>query len=805
MSRERTILKRGAKVEYNQEILAEYLKKIAHGLDSTFVKTSELADKITAGICDNMTTEELSVLAAETAANMTTNHPHYSLLAGRIEASLLHRTTPEKFSDSMLLLAENPIKTERSESSSENSSAKEENVNMKAEIISDDIIEIVMKNRERLDSAIKNERDFDFSYFGIKTLKRSYLLKSKENVIVERPQYLWMRVSLGIHRDDIDAVIETYELMSTKHFIHATPTLFNSSTIAPQLSSCFLLSMQSDSIEGIYNTLKQCALISKHAGGIGVNIQNVRGTGTYIKGTFGHSNGIVPMLRVFDATSKYVDQGGNKRPGSIVVYLEPWHTDVFDFLDLKKNTGKEEMRARNLFLGLWIPDLFMHRVENDEEWSLFCPNTAKDLHEVYGEAFDALYTQYEQDKSISRKTVPARKLWKAILEAEIETGVPYILYKDACNKKSNQSNLGTIKGSNLCAEIVEYTSPDEVAVCNLASLALPTYIVDGQFDFQKLKKVAGIVTKNLNKIIDVNKYPLKEARDSNLKNRPIGIGVQGLADVYILMGYPFESEQARNLNRDIFETIYYGALEASCEISEALGPYCSYAGSPVSKGILQYDMWNVVPTDRWDWAALKKRIAQHGVRNSLLVALMPTASTSQILGYNECFEGFTSNIYTRRTLSGEFQIVNSHLVRDLADLGLWGQEMKNIIIEHEGSVQNIPSIPDHIKSLYKTVWEIKQKAVIDQAADRGAFVDQSQSMNIHIATPTFAQLTSMHFYGWKKGLKTGTYYLRTKPSQAAIKFTVDKQQAQEFLQKQEEEKGRSEGCPIDGDCLSCGS
>ncbi|KAH9386599.1 ribonucleoside-diphosphate reductase subunit M1 [Nematocida major] len=786
MSRERTILKNGARVEYNPEVLLDYLKALATGLDSTFIKINELVEKVTMGVCDDMTTHELGILVAETAADMTTNHPHYSMLAGRIEASLLQKSTPKKFSEAMKLLF----------------NAVLAGTDVKTEVISPEIMALLEKHGDRLDAAIVNERDFEFSYFGVKTLKRSYLLKAN-GAIVERPQYMWMRVSLGIHREDIDAAIHTYELMSTKHFIHATPTLFNSGTRAPQLSSCFLLAMQSDSIEGIYNTLKQCALISKSAGGIGVNIHNIRASGSYIKGTFGHSNGIVPMLRVFDATSKYVDQGGNKRPGSIVVYLEPWHMDVFDFLDLRKNTGKEEMRTRNLFLGLWVPDLFMKRVEEDGQWSLFCPNIAKGLHEVYGEEFEELYAKYESDPEMEKKVVPARKLWKAILEAEIETGVPYILYKDSCNKKSNQKNLGTIKGSNLCAEIVEYTDQNEIAVCNLASLALPTYLEKGVFNFGKLKEVAKTITRNLNKAIDVNRYPLEEAKTSNFKHRPIGMGVQGLADVYILMGYPFESPEAAELNKKIFETIYFGALEASNELAKEFGPYESYQGSPVSQGVLQYDMWGVQPSDMWDWKGLKEKIAAHGVRNSLLVALMPTASTSQILGFNECFEGFTSNIYTRRTLSGEFQIVNSHLVKDLADLGLWGPEMKNIIIEHEGSIQSIPSIPDNIKQLYKTVWEIKQKAVIDQAADRGAYVDQSQSMNIHIATPTFAQLTSMHFYGWKKGLKTGTYYLRTKPSQAAIKFTVDKQQAQDYLQKEAAPTPTS--CPIDGDCLSCGS
>ncbi|OAG29292.1 ribonucleoside-diphosphate reductase subunit M1 [Nematocida displodere] len=780
------ITRKGERVAYSPEVLAEFLGGLSVGLDTTFVNVVELVRKISSGICSEMKTTEIAVLAAETAADMTTNHPHYSMLAGRISISLIHRNTPETFSEAMEIL----------------SSHTQDLMPEKVTIVKKEVNDIVQKHKERLNAAIVTERDGDFSYFGIKTLERSYLLQANK-VLIERPQYMWMRVAVGIHMEDIDAAIETYQLMSTKHFIHATPTLFNAGTVSPQLSSCFLLSMQSDSIDGIYSTLKQCALISKHAGGIGVSIHNIRASNSYIKGTFGHSNGLVPMLRVFDATSRYVDQGGNKRPGSIVVYLEPWHPDVFDFLELRKNTGKDELRARSLFLALWIPDLFMQRVEDDLEWTLFCPDQAKGLHEVYGDEFVALYERYERE-GLGRRSVSARKLWKFILEAEIETGVPYILYKDSCNRKSNQKNLGTIKGSNLCAEIVEFTSPEEIAVCNLASMALPTFISEGdalQFDFQKLKETVKVVVKNLNKIIDVNKYPLEESRHSNLRHRPIGLGVQGLADVYIRMQMPFESEEAGRLNVEIFETIYFGAVEASVELAAIHGPYETYQGSPASKGILQYDLWNVSPSARWNWAELKEKMARHGLRNSLLVALMPTASTSQILGFNECFEGFTSNIYTRRTLSGEFQVVNPYLVNDLASLGLWGPEMKNLVIDHEGSVQNIPSIPDHLKQLYKTVWEIKQKAVIDQAAARGAFVDQSQSMNIHLSAPTFAQLTSMHFYGWKKGLKTGAYYLRTKPAQAPIKFTVDKKQAEQSMMN----ASSSQVCTLDGDCLSCGS
>jgi len=782
MSSSKEVVKRsGEREAYQEEKLKESLMKLVHGLDTTFVRIPELLRKISSGVCNGMATREIAVLSAETSADMTTQHPHYSMLAGRISVSIIHKETKNTFSKAMDTLGRH-ISAETNE---------------EVQVLSEEVLEVVKKHRERLDAAIRTERDFEFSYFGIKTLERSYLLRQNRK-LVERPQYMWMRVSLGVHKDDVDAAIEMYELMSTKHYTHATPTLFNSGTVSSQLSSCYLLSMKSDSIDGIYSTLKDCAMISKNAGGIGVNIHSIRATGSYIKGTFGHSNGIVPMLRVYDVTSRYVDQGGNKRPGSIVVYLEPWHLDIFEFLDLRKNTGKEEMRARNLFLALWVPDLFMKRVEEDGMWSLFCPNAAKGLEDVCGEEFEALYEKYEKEGA--RKTVSARKLWKAILEAQIETGVPYMLYKDSCNGKSNQKNLGTIKGSNLCAEIIEYTSAEETAVCNLASLALPTYIENGEFNFEKLKEISKIAIKNLNKIIDVNKYPVEEARRSNLRHRPVGLGVQGLADVYIRMRYPFESEEARDLNKSIFETIYFGAVEASVELAEAHGPYETYEGSPASRGVLQYDMWGVTPSNRWDWNALKMKMKKHGMRNSLLLALMPTASTSQILGFNECFEAITSNIYTRRTLSGEFQMVNSYLVEDLANLGLWSPEMKNLIVEHEGSVQKIPSIPDNLKQLYKTVWEIKQRAILDQGADRSAYIDQSQSQNIYLEDPTEGQLTSMHFYGWKKGLKTGMYYLRTKPKQAAIKFTVDKEQAMRTIEQME-----ANACSLSEGCLSCGS
>ena len=714
--------------------------------------------KVINGLYPGVTTVELDNLAAEMAATMTTKHPDYALLAARIAVSNLHKETKKRFSDVVTdLFSMTCPKTGK-----------------KIPMISEKHYKIIQDNKDRLDSAIVYDRDFEYQYFGFKTLERSYLLKINGKV-VERPQQMLMRVSVGIHGEDIEAAVETYDLLSKKLFTHASPTLFNAATPRPQLSSCFLLTMASDSIEGIYDTLKQCALISKSAGGIGLNIHNIRASGTYIAGTNGNSNGLMPMLRVFNNTARYVDQGGNKRPGAFAIYLEPWHADVFDFLDLKKNHGKEEQRARDLFYALWIPDLFMKRVEEDGQWSLMCPHECPGLHEVWGDKFEELYTKYEKEGR-AKKTIKAQKLWYAIIESQIETGTPYMLYKDSCNRKSNQQNLGTIKCSNLCTEIVEYSAPDEVAVCNLASIAVNAFVDKEKrtYDFEQLKRVAKVATKNLNKIIEVNFYPVEEARNSNMRHRPIGIGIQGLADAYILMRLPFESEEACLLNKQIFETIYHGALEASCELAQVDGPYSTYQGSPVSQGKLQYDMWGVTPTDLHDWSALKAKIAKHGIRNSLLLAPMPTASTAQILGNNESVEAYTSNIYSRRVLSGEFQVVNQHLLRDLTELDIWSEELKNEIISNNGSVQNISVIPKDIKALYKTVWEISQKTVLKQAADRGAFIDQSQSLNVHIADPNFGKMSSMHFYGWKLGLKTGMYYLRTKPAAQAIQFTVDK-------------------------------
>jgi ribonucleoside-diphosphate reductase subunit M1 len=636
-------------------------------------------------------------------------------------------------------------------------------------MISQKTYETVMRHREELNAAIIYDKDFNYNYFGFKTLERSYLLRINGKV-AERPQHMIMRVAVGIHGEEIEKVIETYNLMSSKYFTHASPTLFNAGTPSPQLSSCFLVAMIADSIEGIYDTLKTCAMISKTAGGIGLHIHNIRATGSYIAGTNGSSNGILPMLRVYNNTARYVDQGGNKRPGAFAIYLEPWHADIFQFLDLRKNHGKEEVRARDLFYALWIPDLFMKRVETNGTWSLFCPNEAQGLPDVYGEEFEALYEKYENTPGLPRQTIKAQKLWHSILEAQVETGNPFMLYKDSANTKSNQKNLGTIKSSNLCTEIIEYSAPDEVSVCNLASIALPTY-VDVQreeYDFQKLHDVVKVVVKNLNKIIDVNYYPVEEARRGNMRHRPIGVGVQGLADAFLALRMPFESPEAKHLNLQIFETIYHAAVEASTELAEKEGPYSTYEGCPASQGILQYDMWGVTPTELWDWAELKEKVKKHGLRNSLLVAPMPTASTSQILGFNECFEPYTSNIYSRRVLAGEFQIVNPWLLKDLVDMGLWSDAMKNRIIANNGSIQAIPNIPGDIKALYKTVWEISQKNVIDMAADRAAFIDQSQSLNIHIRDPTFGKLTSMHFHGWRKGLKTGMYYLRTQAAAAAI-------------------------------------
>jgi len=765
-----TVVKRDGRVEaVHFDKITSRIEKLCYGLDMEHIDTPAITYKVITGLYPGVTTVELDNLAAEIAATMTTRHPDYAILAARIAVSNLHKETQKKFSDVISTLH----------------NMKHVTTGKPIPMIDEKYYNIVMKHKDKLDAAVLYDRDFQYQYFGFKTLERSYLLK-KDGKVVERPQQMLMRVAVGIHGEDIDAAIETYDLLSQKLFTHASPTLFNAATPRPQLSSCFLLTMASDSIEGIYDTLKQCALISKSAGGIGLNVHCIRSTGSYIAGTNGNSNGLVPMLRVFNNTARYVDQGGNKRPGAFAIYLEPWHADVFDFLDLRKNHGKEESRARDLFYALWIPDLFMKRVKADGEWSLMCPDECPGLHEVWGEEFEALYEKYEKEGR-ARRTVKAQKLWYHIIESQIETGTPYMLYKDACNRKSNQQNLGTIKCSNLCTEIVEYSAPDEVAVCNLASIAVNMYVKpDKTFDFDKLKMVAKVVTKNLNKIIDVNFYPVPEARNSNMRHRPVGIGIQGLADAYILMRYPFESDEAALLNKQIFETIYYGALEASCEMAEAEGPYSTYQGSPVSKGQLQYDMWGVTPTNLHDWAALKVKIAKHGVRNSLLMAPMPTASTAQILGNNESVEAYTSNIYTRRVLSGEFQIVNQHLLKDLVELGVWSDDLKNEIISANGSIQNIPNIPDNVKRLYKTVWEISQKNVIRQAADRGAFIDQSQSLNIHIAEPNFGKMSSMHFYGWESGLKTGMYYLRTKPAAQAIQFTVDKTKVKEALSAKKE-------------------
>jgi ribonucleoside-diphosphate reductase alpha subunit len=735
--------------------------KMCYGLDP-LVSPEAVAMKVIEGIYDGVTTSELDNLAAEVAAAKTIDHPDYALLASRIAVSNLHKETKKSFSDVMEDLY-NYI---------------DPKTNQRASLLADDVYEVIKNNRDFLDSSIIYDRDFKYDYFGFKTLSRSYLLKV-DGKIAERPQQMLMRVSVGIHKNDIQSAVKTYNLMSEGWFTHATPTLFNAGTPKPQMSSCFLLTMKEDSIHGIYDTLKSCAQISQSAGGIGLAIHDIRATGSYIKGTNGTSNGIVPMLRVFNDTARYVDQGGGKRKGSFAMYIEPWHADVFDFLDLKKNHGKEEQRARDLFFALWIPDLFMKRVESNGNWTLMCPNECPGLSETHSEEFEALYTKYEAEGK-GRKTIKAQDLWFKILESQIETGTPYMLYKDAANAKSNQQNLGTIKSSNLCTEIIEYTAPDEVAVCNLASIALPKFVTeDGQFDHQKLFDVTYQATVNLNRIIDENYYPVEEAKNSNLRHRPIGLGVQGLADAFIMMRFPFESPEAQTLNKEIFETIYYASMTASKDLAKVEGPYETFAGSPLSKGVFQFDMWGVKPSSRWEWDLLKEEVMKHGTRNSLLLAPMPTASTAQILGNNECFEPYTSNIYTRRVLSGEFIIVNKHLLKDLVKEGLWNKEMRSKLMASNGSVQNIPEIPTHLKELYKTAWEISQKAILDLAADRGAFICQSQSLNIFMENANFGKLTSMHFYGWKKGLKTGMYYLRTKAATDAIKFTLDKSFIQE--------------------------
>ena len=768
------------------------IQKLAYSL-SEHVDTFAVAQKVIEGIYDGVSSSQLDSLAAEIAASMTTRHPDYAILAARIAVSNLHKNTKKSFSETMKDLYD----------------YVDPKTGKKAPLLANDVFTIIWENRDFLDSTIIYDRDFGYDYFGFKTLEKSYLLKTY-NKIAERPQHMLMRVSIGIHKNDIESAVETYNLMSERWFTHATPTLFNAGTPKPQLSSCFLLQMEDDSIDGIYNTLKNCAKISQSAGGIGVNIHNVRATGSYIRGTNGASNGIVPMLRVFNDTARYVDQGGGKRKGSFAIYLEPWHADIFDFLELKKNHGKEENRARDLFYAMWISDLFMERVEADGNWSLFCPNEAPGLSDCYGEKFRDLYTSYENEGR-ARRTVKAQELWFAILESQIETGTPYMLYKDACNEKSNQKNLGTIKSSNLCTEIIEYTAPDEIAVCNLASIALPRFVINGKFDHQRLFDVTYVITKNLNKVIDVNYYPVEAASRSNFRHRPIGIGVQGLADAFILMRMAFDSPEASELNKEIHETIYYAAMTASKDLAIKDGAYETYQGSPVSQGIFQYDMWNVTPSNRWEWDVLKEEVKKFGVRNSLLLAPMPTASTSQILGNNECFEPYTSNIYSRRVLSGEFPIVNKHLLKDLVKLGLWNDSMKNKIIAANGSVQDIAEIPAELKNIYKTVWEIKQRTLIDMAADRGAFICQSQSLNLFIQDANFAKLTSMHFYAWKKGLKTGMYYLRTKSAADAIKFTVEqsymKQPTEEVVDVNKEEAFAQMACSLDDpeSCEACGS
>ena len=743
------------------------IRKLCYGLNP-LVDPVRVSMRVIEGLYDGVTTSELDNLAAEVAATMTTSHPDYTNLASRISVSNLHKNTKKSFSETMADLYNyvNP------------------RTGKKAPLLSDEVYKVIKKNAEKLDSTIIYNRDFNYDYFGFKTLERSYLLKLN-GVVVERPQHMLMRVSVGIHYDDLDAAIETYNLMSKKFFTHATPTLFNSGTPKPQLSSCFLLTMQDDSIDGIYDTLKQTAKISQSAGGIGLSIHNIRSTGSYIAGTNGTSNGIVPMLRVFNDTARYVDQGGGKRKGSFAIYIEPWHSDIFDFLELKKNHGKEEMRARDLFYAMWIPDLFMKRVESNGDWTLMCPNECPGLYDCHSEEFEKLYLKYESDQK-GRKTIKARELWEKILESQIETGTPYMLYKDACNRKSNQKNLGTIRSSNLCTEILEYTSKDEIAVCNLASIALPMFVKNNSFDHKELFNVTKRVTKNLNKVIDRNYYPVKEAENSNFRHRPIGLGVQGLADAFIKLRMPFTSDEAKTLNQEIFETIYYAAMTASMEEAKKDGTYKSYKGSPVSKGEFQHNMWGVKDEElsgRWDWDKLRKDIKKNGVRNSLLVAPMPTASTSQILGNNECFEPYTSNIYTRRVLSGEFIVVNKHLLEDLVKLGLWTEDLKQELMKANGSIQHIENIPQDIKDLYKTVWELSMKDIIDMARHRGYFIDQSQSLNLFMEGATMAKLTSMHFYAWKSGLKTGMYYLRTKSAVDAIKFTIDNTKKEEVVKE----------------------
>ncbi len=779
------------------------IKKLCYGLNP-LVDPVTISQSVCQGIYKGVTTSELDDLAAQTAAMRTTEHPDFAILASRISVSNLHKQIPKTFAKVIHSLF----------------SYVHPKTGEPAPMIAKNVYDFVMKHADELNGAIVHDRDFQYDYFGFKTLERAYLLKI-DGQIAERPQHMLMRVACGIHfgnimetmADQVKDAIETYNYMSERWFIHATPTLFNAGTPRPQLSSCFLLTMQSDSIDGIYNTLKQCAQISKNAGGIGLSVHNVRAAGSYIRGTNGVSNGLVPMLRVFNNTARYVDQGGGKRKGSFAIYLEPWHADVFEFLNLKLNQGAEEMRARDLFYALWIPDLFMQRVADDGVWSLMCPNESPGLADVWGDAFKELYESYESQKKF-RKQIRARELWQRILELQLETGTPYILFKDACNRKSNQQHLGTIRSSNLCTEIIEYSSPDEIAVCNLASISLPRFVLrNSVFDFAALHKITQVIVRNLNKVIDINAYPNPETERSNMRHRPIGIGVQGLADLFLLLRLPFESERAKQLNKDIFETIYFAALEASMTLAKRDGPYSSYEGSPVSKGILQFDMWKEGKVStRWRWDELRQDIKQHGIRNSLLVAPMPTATTSQILGNNEAFEPYTSNIFSRQTLAGEFICVSRYLLDDLIERKLWSPQMKQRLIAENGSVQNIAEIPDDLKQLHKTVWEMKQKTLVDMAADRGVFIDQSQSFNIFISDPTPDKLTSLHMYTWRKGLKTGMYYLKQHSAVEAKKLSIDKSQLSDKSEKMDKtEKSETtqeiqKAClRTNPDCASCGS
>ena len=775
----------GKKEPVQFDKITHRISQLTYNLDSKYVDAVQVAKRTINGLFDGITTDELDNLSAEVSAYMTSVHPDYARLAGRIAVANLHRSTSDSFMETFETLY----------------NYQNEFTGEKQPLISKEIFDFATEHKDRISAEIAYSRDFEFDYFGFKTLEKSYLLKVNGK-IVERPQHLFMRVALGVQIGNIEEAIKTYHLVSEGFFTHASPTLFNAGTNKPQMSSCFLVASKDDSIEGIYETLKQCALISQSAGGIGLSIHNIRAKGSFIRGTNGTSNGIVPMLRVFNDTARYVDQGGGKRKGAFAIYLEPWHADIEDFIELRKNHGKEELRARDLFYALWINDLFMQRVEADADWTLMCPNKSPGLADVHGKEFAALYEKYEKEGR-GLRVVKARDLWFKVISSQIETGMPFMLYKDAANEKSNQKNLGTIKSSNLCTEIMQYTSEKEIAVCNLASIALPMFVSEGKFDHKKLYDVTYQVTRNLNRVIDLNYYPVEEARYSNMKNRPIGLGVQGLADTFFKMRMSFDSAQARELNKQIFETIYFAALSASADLAKEHSHYESYEGSPISQGILQHDMWGVTPSNRWDWTTLRAKIKTYGVRNSLLMAPMPTASTSQILGNNECIEPVTSNIYTRRVLSGEFAMVNKHLVKDLIQLGLWNEEMKDRIIAHNGSVQYIPEIPADLKELYRTVWEIKQKSILEMAADRGAYIDQSQSLNIHMEDTNFGKLSSLHFAAWKLGLKTGMYYLRTRPAVDAIKFTIKEPTKTAAPVDQQ----AAMVCSLDNpeDCVSCGS